>query len=68
MSQQKIHSGLVSNVKDKIHHPHQPSSRAAELNQSSQSVTTDCSLQTRWGRKKEHISRRPRHFSDLPAE
>ena len=67
-SQQKTHSGLVSNMKEKIHHLHEPSSRPAEPDQSSQSVATDFGLQTRWGRKKDRILRRPGQFSNLPAE
>lgn len=68
-SWQKSHSGLAPNVKEKIHHVHQPFPLDPSSPVSFPSlVATDYSPQIRWGRKKRHISRGPGLFSYLLAK
>lgn len=56
-NQQKIHSEVASNVKEKIHHLHQPSSRRAEPNQSSQSLWQQTAAFRPGGKEKRITSR-----------
>lgn len=69
-SQQKSHSGLAPNVKEKIHHIHQSSSKPINPRWFSRSCGNKqtAAFRSGGGRKKHHISRGPRFFSYLLAE